>query len=128
MAGKAKKGITRRTFVKSTAAGAGIIAATGTGLTANGSDPDQSAPSGSYSFEIPPPPIPTNEIRQRISTEIVVIGAGTSGLVCASAAVENGAEVVVIASSSAPVGRGGSNHAFDSKLMRKLGLTSDPAR
>ena len=49
-------------------------------------------------------------------------------MVCANAAVENGAKVVVIASSLAPVSRGGSNHAFNSKLMRKLGLKSDVAR
>jgi succinate dehydrogenase/fumarate reductase flavoprotein subunit len=113
-----KKGITRRTFMKG--AGAGLIG--------NGLSSARSAQSKTYSFETPPPPIPAGEIKQRISTDIVVIGAGTSGLVCANAAVENGAKVVVIASSSAPVGRGGSIHAFNSKLMRKLGLTSDPSR
>jgi fumarate reductase flavoprotein subunit len=125
---KVKKGITRRTFMRSAAAGAGIITATGTGLAGGGLGPTQSAQSRTYSFETPPPPIPAGRIKQRISTEVLVIGAGTSGLVCANAAVENGARVVVIASSSMPVGRGGSNHAFNSKLMRKLGLTSDPAR
>jgi len=57
-----------------------------------------------------------------------VIGAGTSGLVCANAAAENGAKVIVIASSAMPVGRGGSIHAFNSRLLRKLGLSPDPAR
>jgi succinate dehydrogenase/fumarate reductase flavoprotein subunit len=128
MARKVKKSITRRTFMKGTAAGAGIITATTTGLIGNELSSARSAPSKTYSFETPPPPVPAGKIKQRISTEIVVIGAGTSGLVCANAAVEKGAEVVVIASSSAPVGRGGSNHAFNSKLMRKLGLTSNAAR
>lgn len=77
---------------------------------------------------MPPPPIPAGEIKKRITADIVVIGAGTSGLVCANAAVENGAKVVVIASSSTPVGRGGSNHAFNTRLMRKLGLKSDLAK
>jgi succinate dehydrogenase/fumarate reductase flavoprotein subunit len=114
--------------MKGTATGAGIITATSAGLIVNGLSSDRSAQSKTYSFETPLPPIPESEIKQRISAEIVVIGAGTSGLVCANAAVENGAGVVVIASSSAPVGRGGSIHAFNSKLMRKLGLKSDPAR
>jgi succinate dehydrogenase/fumarate reductase flavoprotein subunit len=122
-AGKVKKSISRRTFIKDTAAGAGIITAAGTGLS-----PVHAAQSRTYSFETPPPPIPEGKIKQRISAEIVVVGAGTSGLVCANAAVENGAKVAVIAASSAPVGRGGSIHAFNSKLMRKLGLPSDPAR
>jgi succinate dehydrogenase/fumarate reductase flavoprotein subunit len=128
MAGKVKKYITRRTFMRSTAAGAGIITATGVGLVSKELRSSPSAQSLTYSFETPPPPIPAGEIKQRISSEVVVIGAGTSGLVCANAAVENGAKVVVIASSSMPVGRGGSNHAFNSKLMRKLGLASNPAR
>jgi len=128
MATKVKKDITRRTFMKGGAAGAGIITAAGTGLADKGLSSTQSAQSKTYSFETPPPPIPAGEIKQKISAEVVVIGAGTSGLVCANAAVENGAKVVVIASSPMPVGRGGSNHAFNSKLMRKLGLKSNPAR
>jgi fumarate reductase flavoprotein subunit len=128
MATIVKKGITRRAFIRSTAAGAGIVTTTGTGLVGKGLSSTQSAQFKAFSFETPPPPIPAIEIKQRISSEVVVIGAGTSGLVCANAAVENGAKVVVIAASSMPVGRGGSNHAFNSKLMRKLGLTSDPAR
>jgi succinate dehydrogenase/fumarate reductase flavoprotein subunit len=126
MAGKVKKSIARRTFMKG--AGAGIIAATSAGLIGNESSSARSAQAKTYSFETPLPPIPAGEIKQRISAEIVVIGAGTSGLVCANAAVENGAKVVVIASSAAPVGRGGSIHAFNSKLMRKLGLASNPTR
>jgi fumarate reductase flavoprotein subunit len=116
-----KNSITRRTFMKAAGTGAGMLI--GDELSAAGSVQTKTC-----SFEIPPPPIPPGEIKQRISAEVVVIGAGTSGLVCANAAAENGAEVVVIASSSAPVGRGGSNHAFNSKLMRKLGLASDPAK
>ena len=124
MAKKSTKSMTRRAFIRGAASGAGIATAAA-GLVAEGSDP---ARSKAYSFETPPPPIPAGEIKRRVATEVVVIGAGTSGLVCANAAAENGAKVVVIASSSMPVGRGGSNHAFDSKLMHKLGLKSDPSR
>ncbi|HTY62539.1 MAG TPA: FAD-dependent oxidoreductase [Acidobacteriota bacterium] len=126
MSDKMKKAITRRTFMKGTAAGA-IVGTTG-GWTAEGADAAPAAPSKTYSFEIPPPAIPVDQIKETITAEVVIIGAGTSGLVCANAAVENGATVVVIASSSTPVGRGGSNHAFNSKLMRRLGLKSDVAR
>jgi succinate dehydrogenase/fumarate reductase flavoprotein subunit len=111
--------------MKGAASGAGILTTTGAGWGGEGSN---SAHSKAFAFETPPPPVPTCEIKQRISADVIVIGAGTSGLVCANAAAENGAKVVVIASSSMPVGRGGSNHAFDSKLMRKLGLASDPAK
>jgi succinate dehydrogenase/fumarate reductase flavoprotein subunit len=114
------KSITRRMFMKGTAAGAALIG--------NGLSSASSAQSKTYSFETPPPPIPASEIKQRIAAEIVIVGAGTSGLVCANTAAENGARVVVIASSGGPVGRGGSIHAFTSKLMRKLGLTSAPSK
>jgi len=125
MSDKMKKAITRRTFMKGTAAGT-MIGTTG-GRIAGCPDAAQAAQSRTYSFEIPPPPIPAGQIKETITTEVVIIGAGTSGLVCANAAVENGAKIVVVASSSTPVARGGSNHAFDSKLMRKLGLKSDIA-
>lgn len=126
MPDKAKKAITRRTFMKGTAAGA-MVGATGA-CSAGSPESAQAAQSKKYSFEIPPPPISPGQIKQTITAEVVIIGAGTSGLVCANAAVENGANVVVIASSSTPVSRGGSNHAFNSRLMRKLGLESDVAR
>ena len=125
MAEKMTEDMTRRKFMKGAASGAGIMTAAGAGWFSEGSNSAQSQP---YSFETPPLPIPASEIKQTIRTEVVVIGAGTSGLVCANAAAESGAKVVVIASSSMPVGRGGSIHAFDSKVMRKLGLKSDPAR
>jgi succinate dehydrogenase/fumarate reductase flavoprotein subunit len=113
-------------FMKGTAAGA-MVGTTG-GWMAESQDAAQAAQSRTYSFEIPPPPISARQIKETITTEVVIIGAGTSGLVCANAAVENGAKIVVIASSPIPISRGGSNHAFNSKLMRKLGLKSDVAK
>ena len=78
-----------------------------------------------YSFETPPAPIPDSEIIETIETEAVVIGAGTAGLVCANSAVENGAKVILISASSYPISRGGSNHAINTKLTRKLGINYD---
>jgi succinate dehydrogenase/fumarate reductase flavoprotein subunit len=78
-----------------------------------------------YRFETPPDPVPESEIADTIETELVVIGAGTAGLVCANSAVENGAKVVLIAASSRPISRGGSNHAINSKLTRELGISYD---
>ena len=53
-----------------------------------------------YDFEIPPEPIPEDEITDTKETEIVVIGSGTAGLICANSAVENGAKVILISASS----------------------------
>lgn len=76
-------------------------------------------------FEIPPKPVPESKISETVEAEVVVIGAGTAGLVCANSAVENGLRVILISASSRPVARGGSNHAINSKLTRKLGIKYD---
>jgi len=120
--------MTRRRFVKNATAGAGIVAAAGSPWIGTSPAASPAAQSRTYSFETPPPPIPAGDIKETIAAEIVVIGAGTSGLVCANAAVESGAKVVVIAASSTPVARGGSNHAFNTKTTRKLGIKSNVGR
>jgi fumarate reductase flavoprotein subunit len=55
-----------------------------------------------YSFETPPERIPEGQISDTVETEVVIIGAGTAGLVCANSAVENGLKVVLISASSTP--------------------------
>lgn len=74
-----------------------------------------------WSFEIPPEPIPEDEITETIEAEVIIIGAGTSGLVTGMAAAEEGVDVCIIASSDKPVSRGGSNAVFNSKLQKELG-------
>jgi succinate dehydrogenase/fumarate reductase flavoprotein subunit len=78
-----------------------------------------------YNFETPPDPVPDSEIVDTLEAEVIVIGAGTAGLVCANSAVENGLKVVLISASSHPISRGGSNHAINSKLQRELGIHYD---
>ena len=74
-----------------------------------------------WSFEIPPDPIPEEEITETITADFLIIGAGTSGLVTGMAAAEDGVDICVIASSDKPVSRGGSNAAFNSRLQKELG-------
>ncbi|MBN1191738.1 MAG: FAD-dependent oxidoreductase [Dehalococcoidales bacterium] len=78
-----------------------------------------------YSFETPPAPIPASKIKETVKAEVVIIGSGTAGLVCANSAIENGAKVILISASSYPVSRGGSIHAINSKLTRQLGIKYD---
>ncbi|MFR7737365.1 MAG: twin-arginine translocation signal domain-containing protein, partial [Eggerthella lenta] len=56
-----------------------------------------------WNFEIPPEPVDESKIGNTVECEILVIGAGVGGLVTATSAVEEGADVVVIASSDGPV-------------------------
>lgn len=123
----------RRSFLK----GAAITgaAAVSTGLVACAS-PSSAAPeadtAGSegggekvYSFETPPTPIADSEITQTYEADIVVIGAGVAGMVCAAAAAEEGADVVLFAASSQPVFRGGSNHGIGTKAQKRYGIDYD---
>jgi fumarate reductase flavoprotein subunit len=89
---------------------------------------EQQPQQAKYSFEIPPDPIPESKIAKTIKTGVVVIGAGTAGLVCANSAAESGADVILISASSKPISRGGSNHAINSKLTRHLGIKYDIGR
>ena len=73
-----------------------------------------------WEFEIPPAPIADDEIAETVECEIVVVGAGFSGLVTALAAAENGAQVTVVTASDDIVVRGGSMNARNSRVMKEL--------
>ncbi|WP_041690812.1 FAD-binding protein [Eggerthella sp. YY7918] len=75
-----------------------------------------------WAFEIAPDPITDDQIAETIEADIVVVGAGISGLVTANSAIEEGAKVVVVSASENPVSRGGSNNAVYSKAMEAAGL------
>jgi len=83
---------------------------------------------GGYSFEIPPEPIPDSQIKQTYTAEIIVVGAGTSGMVTAKSAVEHGADVMVVTASSFAVSRGGSNHGVNTKTTIEQGISYDVRR
>ena len=95
MTKKMDQGISRRTFIKGTAVGAGIIASTGRGPIENRTDQAYAATQKiKYSFEIPPPAIPASDIKKIVTTDVVVVGLGTAGIPAALSAVEAGARVV----------------------------------
>ena len=78
-----------------------------------------------WSFEIPPDPIPENQITKTYNADIIVIGAGLSGLCTACSALDAGAKsVTVVTASSIPIGRGGSNNGVGSKYQKSIGLDS----
>ena len=75
-----------------------------------------------WSFEIAPEPIDESLIEETQDCEILIIGAGMGGLVTAASASEEGADVILIAESSTPVSRGGSNAAFNTRLTHELNM------
>jgi fumarate reductase flavoprotein subunit len=129
---KEKKGISRRSFLKGVAAGAAGIVAAGA-LAGCGQQekppPDSNAEKQTgYSWEVPPEPIPEKEIKKTVTSDVVVIGAGVSGLMAALAAVESNVKTVLIEKHSSFTARGGHNGAIGSKLQKKLGIEIDKAQ
>ena len=120
-------GISRRDFLKGAAAGAASLAVMGLGGTAMAEDAAPEAMTAAKSlekwdFEIPPAPIPEDQIAETIEDDIIIIGAGMSGLTTALSAAQNGASVTLFSASSHPISRGGSNFAKNSKVMEERGI------
>lgn len=79
---------------------------------------------GQWSFEIAPDPI--TDFAETISTEVVVVGSGISGLCCAVSAAESGCEVIVVSAGTMPISRGGSNRAIGTKYQKEMGVDYTP--
>jgi fumarate reductase flavoprotein subunit len=134
-----KQEITRRSFLKTTAAGAGVVAATGAGLLAGADASAQTESSSSassteakkyswqktYPWETPPASIPDSKIKEKVTMEIVIIGCGVSGAAASASATEAGAKVIVIDKHTTYNSRGSDNAAIDSKVQKKLGVKLD---
>ena len=122
--------MTRRTFLKGSAAAAALGAASAVVPAFAEEEPmGEMAEAPKYSFETAPDPIPDEEIAETIEADVIVVGAGTSGLCTAVSAQESGLNVVLISASSFPISRGGSNHAFGSRLMDEMGVKhEDPGQ
>ncbi|MEC4175114.1 FAD-dependent oxidoreductase [Adlercreutzia sp. R7] len=73
-----------------------------------------------WSFMVPPEPIPADQITETKENDIIIVGSGMSGLTTAVAAAEKGGKVTLFSASSGPISRGGSNYARNSKVMEEL--------
>lgn len=104
----------RRQFIEGAATAAATL-----GLSSSFASADE-ASEKKYGFEIPPQPI--TDIAATYEADMIVVGAGVSGLVTALTAREEGLDVILVAASSKPISRGGSNNAVWSKAMEKAGL------
>lgn len=129
--------ISRRNFLKSTATaalGAGAAAAL-SGCTSSNTEATKEASTSNtkamdaaqwnekWTFEIAPESITDDQIAETIEADLIVIGAGTAGLVTANSAAEAGLDVIVVSASEKPVARGGSNGAIYCKVFERDGLS-----
>lgn len=134
------KGISRRNFLKGVAAGATVVAGGGflvgcapkaveqATLAATGQPAAAAAGQPKASFEIPPAPIAQSEIKQTLSADVVVVGAGVCGLMAALSAAEAGAKTILIEKSEKYNARGGHNAAINSKIQQQEGLKYEPGQ
>ena len=122
-----KHEISRRDFLKGAAAGAASLAVMGMGGTALADDAPEAMTAEKslatkWEFEIPPAPIPEDQIAEVIEDDIIIVGSGMSGLTTAFSAAQNGASVTLFSASSGPISRGGSNFAKYSKVVEARGI------
>ena len=123
------RGISRRSFLSRTAAGVGMLGlASGAAEAANmvaakGGDFAKSSDGGAtLSFLPKPKPIADTDIKETLTFDVVVVGAGASGVPAALSAAENGAKVAVIQKHPMPVSQGNTGSGIDLATSDKAGI------
>lgn len=127
-----KKGITRRQFLKGgtaaavTLASGGLLA--GCGDSSKKSTKENSTATNNekkWSFETPPAKIKDSQIKKKITTDVVVVGAGMAGMCAAYAAMEAGAKVAVIEKQKDYTVRGMAIAAIGTRIQKKKKVKID---
>ena len=80
---------------------------------------------GPYTYRLPSRPIAKKAIKEHITVDVVIIGAGTSGKAAALAAAQAGAKVLQIDRHTTYRYSGGHIAAIDSRLQKQLGISID---
>lgn len=122
-------GLSRRSFFARSAAGAAGIGAMGLAGTAaeaatrpNVDFAISSDGGASLNFLPKPPPIAEADIAETLTYDVVVVGAGASGVPAALSAAENGAKVAVLQKHPMPVAQGNTGSGIDLATTDKAGI------
>jgi succinate dehydrogenase/fumarate reductase flavoprotein subunit len=70
--------------------------------------------------------VPEEKIKKKYSADVVVLGAGISGVACALRAAQSGAQVLVLEKTAGWSGRGGNIGVANSSFMKAKGVENDP--
>jgi succinate dehydrogenase/fumarate reductase flavoprotein subunit len=122
---KKTEGISRRNFIKGAAvsAAAGVLAGCAPKVAAPATPEAAATTSTKHYWEVPPEPI--TDFAKTVDTEIVVVGAGISGLHAADAAAREGAKVIVLEKSTSYTYHGMDNGAIGTKWQKEEGIEID---
>ncbi|HTY61247.1 MAG TPA: FAD-dependent oxidoreductase [Acidobacteriota bacterium] len=121
---KSKLNLGRRGFLKSAVvSGVAGIAASSPLLAAQSPPAQQNG--CKQSWEIAPPPIPESEIKNTVTTDVVVVGAGIAGITTALSAAEGGLKVIILEKGKTYSVRGFDVAAVDSRVQKKMGVKID---
>lgn len=113
-------GVSRRTFLKAGPISALGVASAGL-LVADAQAAAKDKP-GCVSSEKTPVSIPASQIVETITTDVVVVGAGVSGVIASLSAREAGAEVVVLQKGSVVMCHGNAFGAIDTQVQKSQGV------
>lgn len=117
--------LSRRSFISGTAAVASTAALAGT-VTSALADEAQESAAYTPSFMQAPAPIDAADIKETVDADIVIIGSALSGLCACRAAVENGAEnIVVIEKADTWQCRSNQFGTIGGKIQEDLGIEID---
>ncbi len=131
-------GISRRSFLTGAAA-SGALAAAGAmfgcapqatsdvkegSSSAKAGETADSAASGSTTWNMKPESV-ASQVAKTMDYDVVVVGAGNSGMICALEAAQLGGKVAVLEQSTAPTMWAGDIDACDSKIMKDQGFNVD---
>ena len=78
-----------------------------------------------WSWETPPEPVPEEQIKETITTEVVVIGGGISGLAASTRLAQKGLKVLTLDKCAQAGAHGWQVAVLDSPVMRRMGKTID---
>ena len=83
------------------------------------------SPKKGYSWETPPEPIPEDQIAETVTTEVLVIGGGISGLAASARCADKGLKVITLDKNEKTLALAGQIAAVNSRVMAEKGITID---
>lgn len=117
------RGVSRREFMKKSAAGAGFATVLGAGFLP--ASPGGVPAEGGGGPQTSAPVIDPGQIKETLTADIVVAGLGISGLCAALTAVESGAKTIALEKGETNNARGFDDGCVNSSVHREAGVLYD---